>query len=134
MVRRSDDLSWYRRSTRQPTCSVATFATEPTGLTWKLVEQNPSTYTGVCPSRKSGFAKARMEYPTPTRRLSPLSGAAQNAAASVELTAVLVAVTEGEPRVLIIQHANALPSGPLESDHRTLQMGLRSWVERQTHH
>src|SRR5580693_972249 len=26
----------------------------------------------------------------------------------------------------------ALPSGPLEAEHRTLEIGLRTWVERQT--
>jgi hypothetical protein len=56
----------------------------------------------------------------------------------IELTAVIVAVTEEEPRVLTIQepdqNAEALPTGPFESGHRTLQIGLRSWVERQTHH
>lgn len=55
-------------------------------------------------------------------------------AASIELTAVLVAATDEEPRVLTIQDGKALPSGPFASDHRSLQMGLRSWVERQTHH
>jgi hypothetical protein len=54
--------------------------------------------------------------------------------AAIELTAVLVAVTGEEPRVLTVEDGKALPSGPFESDHRTLQMGLRSWVERQTHH
>jgi hypothetical protein len=43
-------------------------------------------------------------------------------------------VTGEEPRVLTVEDGKALPSGPFESDHRTLQMGLRSWVERQTHH
>ncbi|HKD25840.1 MAG TPA: hypothetical protein VKC66_07960 [Xanthobacteraceae bacterium] len=56
----------------------------------------------------------------------------------VELTAVIVAVTGEEPRVLTIQdfdhNFEALPTGPFESGHRTLQIGLRSWVERQTHH
>ena len=56
----------------------------------------------------------------------------------VELTAVIVAVTGEEPRVLTIQGFDqtfeALPTGPFESGHRTLQIGLRSWVERQTHH
>jgi hypothetical protein len=28
--------------------------------------------------------------------------------------------------------AEALPSGPLEAEHRTLELGLRTWVERQT--
>jgi hypothetical protein len=63
----------------------------------------------------------------------PLTNDAQDAAV-VELTAVVVAVTGEEPRVLTLQDDRVLPSGPLESAHRTLQTGLRSWVERQTHH
>jgi hypothetical protein len=59
-------------------------------------------------------------------------------AVPIDLTAVIVAVTGEEPRVLTIrepdQNAEALPTGPFESGHRTLQIGLRSWVERQTHH
>jgi hypothetical protein len=54
--------------------------------------------------------------------------------AAIELTAVLVAATDDEPRVLTIEGGKALPSGPFASGHRTLQVGLRSWVERQTHH
>ncbi len=53
---------------------------------------------------------------------------------TIDLTALLVAVTEEEPRVLTIHDGKALPSGPFESSHRSLQTGLRSWVERQTHH
>ena len=55
-------------------------------------------------------------------------------AATIELTAVLVAVTAEEPRVLTVQDGTALPSGPFESRHRTLQLGLSSWVDRQTGH
>lgn len=59
-------------------------------------------------------------------------------AVPIELTAVIVAVTEDEPRVLTVRDTDrdcdALPTGPFESGHRTLQIGLRSWVERQTHH
>jgi hypothetical protein len=55
-------------------------------------------------------------------------------AASIDLTAVLVAVTGEEPRVLTVADGAALPSGPFETGHRSLQLGLRSWVERQTHH
>src|SRR6266852_4505264 len=61
----------------------------------------------------------------PTARSSPHGIAA-------ELVAVLVAVTSGEPRVLTIQDQRALPSGPFELDHRSLQSGMRAWVERQT--
>ena len=56
------------------------------------------------------------------------------AEAIAELIAVLVAVTDGEPRVLTIDRARALPSGPFEPTHRSLQAGMRSWVEQQTHH
>ncbi len=51
-----------------------------------------------------------------------------------DLVAVLVAVTAGEPRVLTLQDARALPSGAFELAHRSLQSGLRAWVEQQTHH
>ena len=56
------------------------------------------------------------------------------ASIAAELIAVIVAVTDGEPRVLTIEEGRVLPSGPFESGHRSLQAGLRSWVERQTHH
>ena len=58
----------------------------------------------------------------------------ENSIVTIDLTAVLVAVTAEEPRLLTIQDGRALPSGPFESGHRSLQTGLRSWVERQTHH
>jgi hypothetical protein len=53
---------------------------------------------------------------------------------NAELIAVLVAVTAGTPRVLTLTDGALLPSGPLSPEHRSLQAGLRSWVERQTHH
>jgi hypothetical protein len=65
----------------------------------------------------------------------PDSQTQQDAATvAAELIAVIVAVTEGQPRVLTIEDGSALPSGPFEFGHRSLQAGLRSWVERQTHH
>jgi hypothetical protein len=71
------------------------------------------------------------------------------AALSIGLSAVIVAASVQEPRVLTIKPpagaapadprpdrppagVEALPSGPLEAEHRTLEIGLRSWVERQT--
>lgn len=50
-----------------------------------------------------------------------------------DLIAVIVAVTDDQPRVLTLA-GDALPAGPFASEHRSLQSGLRSWVERQTHH
>src|SRR5690606_26053850 len=51
-----------------------------------------------------------------------------------ELVAVLVAVSQGQPRVLTRGGNHVLPAGPFESSHRSLQAGLRAWVEAQTHH
>lgn len=53
---------------------------------------------------------------------------------AAELIAVLVAVTIGEPRVMTIERGQSLPSGPFELGHRSLQSGLRDWVEQQTRH
>ncbi len=54
----------------------------------------------------------------------------------VELSAVVVALSGDEPKVLAIRSGDdapdVLPSGPLEPRHRTLEAGLRSWVEQQT--
>ncbi|RWK01317.1 hypothetical protein [Mesorhizobium sp.] len=54
--------------------------------------------------------------------------------ATVDLIAVVVAVADQQPRVLTVGPANALPSGPFELGHRSLQFGLRTWVEQQTNH
>jgi len=53
---------------------------------------------------------------------------------AVELIAVLAAVADGSPLAMTIDGGRALPSGPFEVGHRSLQSGLRAWVERQTGH
>lgn len=63
-----------------------------------------------------------------------ISRSDRSQAVSADLIAVVIAVTNGEPRVLTIEQAGALPSGPFELGHRSLQSGLRAWVERQTGH
>ncbi len=49
---------------------------------------------------------------------------------------MIVGIAADEPQVLVVLPASGtlegLPSGPLETAHRTLEAGLRSWVERQT--
>jgi hypothetical protein len=60
--------------------------------------------------------------------------AATDNSIAAELIAVLAAVDDGAPYVLTIEAGQALPSGPLELVHRSLQAGLRSWVEQQTRH
>src|SRR6202030_3073474 len=67
-------------------------------------------------------------------RTRPRPAPVASAEAIAELIAVIVAVTDGEPRVLTIDDGQALPSGPFELTHRSLQSGTRSWVEQQTHH
>jgi hypothetical protein len=56
----------------------------------------------------------------------------QGESLALELSAVIVAATGDEPRVLTVEHGTALPSGPLEAGHRTLELGLRAWVEELT--
>jgi len=65
--------------------------------------------------------------------------ARRGASLSIGLSAVIVAASVHEPRVLTLRIAaepgdpvEALPAGPLEAEHRTLEIGLRTWVERQT--
>ena len=52
----------------------------------------------------------------------------------INLTAVIVAVTDNQPRVLIVDQEGAgLPNGPFEAArHDSLESGLRQWVEAQT--
>jgi hypothetical protein len=71
-----------------------------------------------------------------------MRSAARTEPAGVEigLNAAIVAVADDEPVVLVVRHdeANAaatdgLPFGPFSPvDHRTLEIGLRSWVAEQT--
>jgi hypothetical protein len=70
-----------------------------------------------------------------TRSLAPRSRG-HGPALLIRLSAVIVTATTDEPRVLTVrigsEPTEALPSGPLEVEHRTLEVGLRAWVERQT--
>ena len=52
---------------------------------------------------------------------------------TTELVAVLIAVTNSEAKVLTVDHGETLPNGPLTPIHRSLQAGVRQWVETQTH-
>ncbi len=84
-------------------------------------------------------------------------GAPENGQVVIGLNAVIVAIIEEQPKVLIVQHTpetltaqhetltdralphddrhEALPFGPFYPlKHRTLESGLRSWVEEQTNH
>lgn len=55
---------------------------------------------------------------------------------TVDLTAVIVTVDGDQPCVLVRRlpgvGGDSLPWGPLRPEHRTLQAGLRAWVEQQT--
>ncbi len=55
---------------------------------------------------------------------------------AIDLTAVVIAMHGDAPQVLTVAAPEpplvALPSGPLQTRHRTLQAGLRSWVEART--
>jgi hypothetical protein len=58
-------------------------------------------------------------------------------AVSIGLSAAIVSVAEERPRVLVVHRSNetidSLPFGPFDPlHHRTLEIGLRSWVGEQT--
>ncbi|MCA8929974.1 MAG: hypothetical protein KDC18_18085, partial [Alphaproteobacteria bacterium] len=65
-----------------------------------------------------------------------MSAIATESRVRIDLIAVVVAVDGGQPYVLTVDTDEApgvaLPSGPLVAGHRTLQAGLRAWVEAQT--
>ena len=98
------------------------------GYLLKLGE-SPSELHGRRAAAASGMSCRARALSKRQRRLSTTAHAV-----SAELIAVLVAVTAGQPRVLAIQDGCALPSGPFEFGHRSLQAGLRAWVEEQTRH
>lgn len=49
-----------------------------------------------------------------------------------ELVAVITAVHDGVPLVLTTAEGHRLPAGPLQTGHRSMQAGMRSWVTQQT--
>jgi hypothetical protein len=67
---------------------------------------------------------------------APAPESGRGASLSIRLSAAIATATIDEPRVLTVRIGHepieALPSGPLEVEHRTLEVGLRAWVERQT--
>jgi hypothetical protein len=74
-------------------------------------------------------------HPHPGRRAKSVEAAPHarsSARFDAELVAVLVAVSQGQARILTTQDGLALPSGPFESSHRSLQAGMRSWIEAET--
>ncbi|THU01536.1 hypothetical protein E9531_09240 [Lampropedia puyangensis] len=69
-------------------------------------------------------------YQTPF--FSPAPAASH--AVQAELVAVLAAVTDAQPRIMTTRHGQSLPAGPFTTTHRSLQMGMRAWVESETRH
>lgn len=51
---------------------------------------------------------------------------------TTEVVAVLIAITNNTARVLTVEGGKLLPNGPLMPLHRSLQAGVRQWVEEQT--
>ncbi|MBE0441789.1 MAG: NUDIX hydrolase [Psychrobacter sp.] len=60
------------------------------------------------------------------------SHAHQQGSGTTEVVAVLVAITDHTARVLTVDQGKLLPNGPLMPLHRSLQSGVRQWVEEQT--
>lgn len=60
------------------------------------------------------------------------SHAHQQGSGTTEVVAVLIAITDHTARVLTVDGGKLLPNGPLMPLHRSLQAGVRQWVEEQT--
>ena len=60
------------------------------------------------------------------------SHAHKEGSGTTEVVAVLIAITEHSARVLTVDQGKLLPNGPLMPLHRSLQAGVRQWVEEQT--
>lgn len=60
------------------------------------------------------------------------SHAHQQGSGTTEVVAVLIAITHHTARVLTVDQGKLLPNGPLMPLHRSLQAGVRQWVEEQT--
>ncbi len=60
------------------------------------------------------------------------SHAHQQGSGTTEVVAVLIAITDHKARVLTVDQGKLLPNGPLMPLHRSLQAGVRQWVEEQT--
>lgn len=76
----------------------------------------------------------------PTRPLHSAQAAGGNVSVEIGLTAAIVSVDGDNPRILVVRHGDgrgggraALPFGLFSPpEHRTLEMGLRAWVQEQT--
>ncbi|MDX2263483.1 MAG: NAD regulator [Hyphomicrobiales bacterium] len=59
-------------------------------------------------------------------------------AINIGLNAAIIAMRDGDPHILVVRQGehgphNSLPSGPFAPlSHRTLEIGLRAWVQEQT--
>lgn len=60
------------------------------------------------------------------------SHAHRQGSGTTEVVAVLIAITGDKARVLTVDNGKLLPNGPLMPLHRSLQAGVRQWVEEQT--
>jgi hypothetical protein len=76
--------------------------------------------------------------------LGSVSGGLGSKAVVIGLNAAIVTVSEDQPKILVVPQAagsganaeswDALPFGPFDPlRHRTLDIGLRDWVQEQTH-
>src|SRR5215212_6496294 len=101
--------------------------THPTGVACPMPAASSVIASRDCTDNRNGF----LDVAGPPRKTKVPASAR---AITADLVAVLVAVTDGEPKIMTIANAGALPSGPFEFKHRSLQSGLRAWVEQQTGH
>ncbi|HEX7776341.1 MAG TPA: NAD regulator [Parvibaculum sp.] len=92
---------------------------------------------------KAGGKAAKPDLPAPLGTVAGTGLASK--AVVIGLNAAIVTVTEDQPKILVVPQGgakggnaagnwDALPFGPFDpARHRTLDIGLRDWVQEQTH-
>ncbi|MCK9510152.1 MAG: hypothetical protein M0R28_02840 [Pigmentiphaga sp.] len=95
---------------------VAVTAGDPRVLTMHSVADSLTTGQSVSPGLEDGVKRG-------SRSLEPKAPPSGGGEAPA-----------GRPEFVTPQEGEALPAGPFEQGHRSLQSGLRAWVERHTHH
>jgi len=108
------------------------------GLCWAA----PVAVVGLPPAlRRRDSAMCIWEYPVSSvsdiKAAPSKSAGAKSSGVLIELSAVMVMLEAGDPRVLLVRGGDGgeegLPCGPFDpSGHRTLEEGLRTWVDQQT--
>ena len=126
---------WLRTAEAEPSSPIRTRLSAPNAAHTTFRFRDTASYSANKRFAAPADSEPRESIRGQTmRRNEIVTQEASTQPIGVELIAMLVAVADGRPLAMTIEDGGALPSGPFEVGHRSLQSGLRAWVERQTRH